>query len=87
VLLTSEFKVKITDFGSSRFVGGAGSMTMTASIGTPAYCAPELLLDSAVPLRGAEAARQMDVYSYGAGCGAPSVFYSYAACCRAVSVQ
>ena len=57
VLLNSNKKVKICDFGFSRF---AESKTeMTASVGTPHWMAPEILE------RGAAYTSKVDVYAYG----------------------
>ncbi|RHY86163.1 hypothetical protein DYB35_007975, partial [Aphanomyces astaci] len=60
VLLTDAMESKLTDFGSSRRLGGrqADDATMTAEIGTAAWIAPEVL-------KGVRYTEQADVYSFG----------------------
>jgi serine/threonine protein kinase len=62
VLLTEKGKAKICDFGQSKdYSEGANENEMTANIGTPVYCAPEVQSDSRV----SHYSTKIDVFSFG----------------------
>jgi serine/threonine protein kinase len=58
ILLDARLLLKICDFGISRFVAAEGASRMTASIGTPAWIAPEMFESTAYDTR-------VDVYAFG----------------------
>ncbi|MFN7962470.1 MAG: protein kinase [Thermoanaerobaculia bacterium] len=59
VMLTADGRVKLTDFGIARIVGGSSVKTQTGAVlGTPEYMAPE-------QARNGEVSPQTDLYSLG----------------------
>jgi hypothetical protein len=62
VLLTEKGRCKICDFGQSKdYASGADENEMTANIGTPVFCAPEVNSESRV----SQYSTKIDVYSFG----------------------
>lgn len=58
ILVNSEYKLKLTDFGLSRFFPANEKFIMTGRTGTVRYMAPEVFLDKPYDLRS-------DIYSLG----------------------